>query len=92
MPRLSCIPTVYSLVKHGGVRNYIAITWTPENLEACADLNLPCADVAGMLLEPLSEPCLPDRLSSAWPLLECWLFPLLLLLMAQALPGGAASA
>jgi hypothetical protein len=38
----------------------MAVTWTPESLEACADLNLPCADVAYMLREPLSEPaCLP---------------------------------
>ena len=44
---------VYSLVKHGGVRNYVAVTWTPEDLQACQDLNLPCADVAGMLVEPL---------------------------------------
>jgi hypothetical protein len=49
------------------VRNYIAITWTPENLEACADLNLPCADVAGMLREPLSEPVLPAHLPG-----RCW--------------------
>ena len=45
----------------------MAVTWTPESLEACADLNLPCADVAYMLREPLSEPacllaCLPARL------------------------------
>ena len=44
---------VYSLVKHGGVRNYVALTWTAEDLEACTDLNLPCADVTDMLVEPL---------------------------------------
>ena len=42
-------------MRHGGVRNYMAVTWTPDSLEACADLNLPCADVAYMLREPLSE-------------------------------------
>ena len=36
--------------------NHIALTWTAEDLEACADLNLPCGDVADMLVEPLSEP------------------------------------
>lgn len=46
---------VYSLVKHGGVRNYVAVAWSPEDLAACADLNLPCADVSGLLLEPICE-------------------------------------
>ena len=46
---------VYSLVKLGGVRNYIAVTWTDDDLQACADLNLPCADVRNMLLGPISE-------------------------------------
>lgn len=45
--------SVYSLVKHGGVRNYVAVAWSAEDLEACADLNLPCANVTGMLLEPI---------------------------------------
>ncbi|PSC72584.1 hypothetical protein C2E20_4222 [Micractinium conductrix] len=45
--------SVYSLVKHGGVRNYIALAWSAEDLEACADLNLPCADVSSMLVEPI---------------------------------------
>lgn len=45
--------SIYSLVKHGGVSNHIALTWTAEDLEACADLNLPCGDVADMLVEPL---------------------------------------
>jgi len=44
---------VYSLVKFAGASNYIAATWTPEDLAACADLNLPCADVSGMLLRPV---------------------------------------
>lgn len=43
------------MVKFGAVHSYIAITWTEEDLEACADLNLPCADVQSMLVEPLSE-------------------------------------
>jgi hypothetical protein len=47
--------SIYSLVKHGGVRNYLVVTWTPADLEACADLNLPCADASQLLLEPLSE-------------------------------------
>jgi hypothetical protein len=42
-------------VKHGGVRNYVALTWFKEDFEACLDLNLPCADVSDMLVEPLSE-------------------------------------
>lgn len=47
--------TFYSPVKHGGVRNYVAITWTRRDLEACADLNLPCADASGLLLEPVGK-------------------------------------
>lgn len=47
--------TVYSLVRFGGVRNYVMLTWTAADLAACADLNLPCADVAALLAEPLSE-------------------------------------
>ena len=42
-------------MKHGGVRNYMLLTWTAQDLEACTDLNLPCADVTHMLAEPLSE-------------------------------------
>ncbi|KAI3428080.1 hypothetical protein D9Q98_006464 [Chlorella vulgaris] len=45
--------SIYSLVKHGGVRNYVALTWFKEDFEACLDLNLPCADVSDMLVEPL---------------------------------------
>lgn len=45
--------SIYSLVKHAGVRNYIAVAWGQEDLEACADLNLPCADVSSLLLEPI---------------------------------------
>ena len=29
------------MVKFGGVRNYVVGCWTPEDLAACADLNLP---------------------------------------------------
>mgnify|MGYP001810838296 CR=1 FL=1 len=43
------------MVKHGGVRNYVAVTWFPDDLEACQDLNLPCLDASDMLVEPLSE-------------------------------------
>jgi hypothetical protein len=53
-PALPC-PAVYSLVKHGGVRNCMLLTWTAQDLEACTDLNLPCADVTHMLAEPLSK-------------------------------------
>lgn len=49
------LPPVYSLVKHGGVHNYIAVTWTRDDFEACQDMNLPCAYVENMLIEPLSE-------------------------------------
>jgi hypothetical protein len=49
------LPAVYSLVKHGGVRNYLAVTWTQRDLEACADLNLPCADASAMLLEAVGK-------------------------------------
>ena len=42
-------------MKHGGVRNYIAVTWFEHDFEACLDLNLPCANVAHMLVEPLRE-------------------------------------
>ena len=44
------------MVKFGGVRNYIVGTWTKRDLEACADLNLPCADVSAFLPEPLEAP------------------------------------
>jgi hypothetical protein len=46
---------VYSLVKMAGVSNFIVVTWTPEDLEACADLNLPCADAQDLLVQPLSH-------------------------------------
>lgn len=41
--------SVYSLVKFGGVRNHLLVAWAPEDLAACADLNLPCADVSSWL-------------------------------------------
>ena len=44
---------MYSLVKFGGVTNYLAYTWTPDDLAACQELNLPCADASHLLLEPL---------------------------------------
>lgn len=40
------MPVVYTMVKFGGVRNYIVATWEPHDLDACRDLNLPCADVS----------------------------------------------
>lgn len=43
------------MVKFGGVRNYIVATWDSEDLAACADLNLPCADVTKFLAEPLDK-------------------------------------
>ena len=48
-------PAVYTMVKFGGVRNYIVGTWTKHDLEACADLNLPCADVSAFLPEPMDH-------------------------------------
>ena len=30
-------------------------TWDPADLEACADLNLPCADVTSLLPEPMDN-------------------------------------
>ena len=43
------------MVKFGGVRNYIVGTWSQEDLDACADLNLPCADVTAYLAEPMDN-------------------------------------
>jgi hypothetical protein len=43
------------MVKFGGVRNYLVATWDPEDLAACADLNLPCADVTALLPEPMDK-------------------------------------
>lgn len=43
------------MVKFGGVRNYIVGIWEPTDLGACADLNLPCADVSAYLPEPLDH-------------------------------------
>ncbi|KAL4430877.1 hypothetical protein ABPG75_006133 [Micractinium tetrahymenae] len=45
--------SVYSLVKLAGVRNYVVLTWTPADLAACSDLNLPCASVEHLLAQPL---------------------------------------
>ncbi len=53
LPPLPGMRAVYSLVKFGGVRSYVVATWTPEDLAACAELNLPCADVAALLPRPL---------------------------------------
>jgi hypothetical protein len=43
------------MVKFGGVRNYICATWSQQDLDACADLNLPCADISAMLAEPMDN-------------------------------------
>lgn len=50
------VRAVYSLVGLAGVRNYVMLTWTPQDLAACADLNLPCAGVEHLLAEPLLGP------------------------------------
>ena len=55
IPPLSSIPAVYSLTKYAGVRNYIVATWEASDLAACADLNLPCADVAAYLPAPMDH-------------------------------------
>ena len=57
LPYLCCalLPAVYSMVKFGGVRNYIVGTWNATDLAACADLNLPCADITSMLPEPMDN-------------------------------------
>ena len=47
-------PAVYSLIKFGNVSNHVVLTWTADDLAACADLNLPCADVSHLLAEPLA--------------------------------------
>ena len=52
---LPLLAAVYSMVKFGGVRNYIVAAWDPGDLAACADLNLPCADVAAFLPEPMDR-------------------------------------
>ncbi|KAL4856627.1 hypothetical protein ACK3TF_003057 [Chlorella vulgaris] len=61
--------TIYSMVKFGGVRNYIVATWDPDDLQACADLNLPCADVTSFLptrLEEAANPTAHDQLVIKW--------------------------
>jgi len=43
------------MVKFGHVDNYIVAVWTPEDLEACADMNLPCANVSSLLPRPFAS-------------------------------------
>ena len=43
------------MVKLGGVRNYVVGTWNASDLEACAAMNLPCADLS---------PWLPDAMDN----------------------------
>ncbi|KAL4856645.1 hypothetical protein ACK3TF_003069 [Chlorella vulgaris] len=53
------------MVKFGGVRNYNVATWDPDDLQACIDLNLPCADVTSFLptrLEEAANPTAHDQL------------------------------
>jgi hypothetical protein len=42
------------MVKFGGVQNYMVGTFNDTDLEACADLNLPCADITSFLPEALN--------------------------------------
>ncbi len=37
---------VYTLVRFTGVTNYLAVTGSPDDHEACLDLNLPCWDAS----------------------------------------------
>lgn len=64
---MPCTHAVYTMVKFGGVRNHLLATWTPEDLAACADLNLPCADVSSWLPHP------PAGRSEHTCLAPCWL-------------------
>lgn len=43
------------MVKFAGVRNYIVGTWNDTDLAACADLNLPCANITAFLPEPMDH-------------------------------------
>ncbi|KAI7838010.1 hypothetical protein COHA_008192 [Chlorella ohadii] len=56
-PRFSTMAqnAIFSMVKFGGVRNYLVGIWEPTDLDACADLNLPCADVSAYLPERLDH-------------------------------------
>lgn len=40
---------VYSMVKWGGVCNYIVAVWDEPSLEVCQSLNLPCLDATSMI-------------------------------------------
>jgi len=55
-------PAVYTMVKFGGVDNYIVATWSESDLEACLDLNLPCADASAYL--PKIKYSIQDRINS----------------------------
>jgi hypothetical protein len=44
---------IYTMVKFGAVDNYLVAAWTPEDLDECRDLNLPCADASAHLPRPL---------------------------------------
>ncbi|EFN51422.1 hypothetical protein CHLNCDRAFT_55152 [Chlorella variabilis] len=70
--------SIYSMVKFGGVRNYVVGCWTPEDLAACADLNLPCTDVARFLPEPMNNAPDAGTFNSHDYLVVCWLRPALL--------------
>ncbi|KAL4854738.1 hypothetical protein ACK3TF_004658 [Chlorella vulgaris] len=79
--------SIYSMVKFGGVRNYLVATWDPEDLAACADLNLPCADVTALLPEPLDKAKDAGLTGSHDYLVICWLRPIL---VARLLAAGYA--
>ena len=54
---------VYTLVKFGGVRNYIVVTWCQADMNACTDLNLPCTLLPDDLLpDKLERPEAPEGL------------------------------
>ena len=72
------LAAVYSMVKFGGVRNYIVATWDPGDLAACADLNLPCADVTRFLPEPMNRAQDAGAFGSHDYLVVCWLRSFLL--------------
>ncbi|EFN50932.1 hypothetical protein CHLNCDRAFT_141733 [Chlorella variabilis] len=74
---------IYSMVKFGGVRNFIVGTWSQEGLDVCADLNLPCADVAAHLPEPLENPSSGEFYSGHDYLVVKWLRRTLVLHLLQ---------
>ncbi|KAI3432373.1 hypothetical protein D9Q98_003930 [Chlorella vulgaris] len=74
---------IYSMVKFGGVRNYIVGTWDPDDLQACMDLNLPCADVTSFLPEPMDKAPGAGLFRTHDYLVICWLRPAVLVHLLQ---------